>query len=91
VAEAAAPTDSVLELKSHAEWAEQNLRKHSIKTATPPDEVLHNYLNLAHDSKLNLLLNPSIDFLEVQTPMSMQLSAKVASLQIGLEAMADSV
>ena len=46
VAEAAAPTDFVVELRSHADWAEENLRKHSMKTAMPPDEVLHNYLNM---------------------------------------------
>jgi hypothetical protein len=91
VAEAAALTHSGLEMKSHAELAEDNLRKHSIKTAVPPDEVLHNYLNLRHDAKLDLLLIPSIDFREVQTLMFTQPSAKAASLQMGLEEMEDNV
>ena len=41
VAEAAAPTDSVLELKKHPEWSQANLQEHRTENAMALDEVRH--------------------------------------------------
>ena len=38
---AAAPTDSVLELKKHPEWSQANLQEHRTENAMALDEVRH--------------------------------------------------